>query len=61
MSPPFSGPQALNQPPSPAFVRKQGAWGLSWLCLISFGIYYFIWYDRINRELSAVLTSAGAR
>ncbi|CAO5246960.1 hypothetical protein [Frankia sp. AgKG'84/4] len=35
--------------------RKQGAWGLWWLCIITFSIYYFIWYDRINSELSAVL------
>ncbi|MCK9932377.1 hypothetical protein MXD62_35440 [Frankia sp. Mgl5] len=35
--------------------RKQGAWGLWWLCVITFSIYYFIWYDRINSELSAIL------
>jgi hypothetical protein len=34
-------------------VRKQGAWGLWWLCGITFGIYYFVWYQRINKELSA--------
>jgi hypothetical protein len=35
-------------------IRKQGAWGLWWLVGITFGIYYFVWYDRINRELSSV-------
>jgi len=35
--------------------RKQGAWGLWWLCLITFSIYYLIWYDRINSELGRVL------
>jgi len=36
-------------------VRKQGAWGLWWLCVVTFSIYYFVWYARINRELGAVL------
>jgi len=35
-------------------VRKQGAWGLWWLTGLTIGIYYFVWYSRINRELSAV-------
>ena len=35
-------------------VRKQGAWGLWWLCCITGGIYYCIWYHRINRELAGV-------
>lgn len=39
----------------PPIPRKQGAWGLWWLCGLTFGIYYLIWYDRINSELSAVL------
>ncbi|MDG3013532.1 DUF4234 domain-containing protein [Speluncibacter jeojiensis] len=34
-------------------IRKQGAWGLWWLCVITFGIYYLVWYDRINDELAA--------
>ncbi len=38
-------------------VRKQGAWGLWWLVGITFGVYYFVWYSRINRELSAILNS----
>lgn len=36
-------------------VRKQGAWGLWWLCVVTFGIYYYIWYHRINTELAVVL------
>lgn len=36
-------------------IRKQGAWGLWWLTGITFGIYYLVWYARINRELCAVL------
>jgi hypothetical protein len=35
-------------------VRKQGAWGLWWLVGLSCGIYYFVWYQRINNELIAV-------
>lgn len=34
-------------------VRKQGAWGLWWLCALTLGIYYLVWYDRINAELAA--------
>jgi hypothetical protein len=26
---------------------------LWWLVTITFGIYYFVWYDRVGRELSA--------
>ena len=36
-------------------IRKQGAWGLWWLCGITVFVYYFVWYARINRELSSVL------
>ena len=36
-------------------VRKQGAWGLWWLVIITFSIYYFVWYSRINRELCETL------
>lgn len=34
-------------------IRKQGPWGLWWLTVITFGIYYLVWYDRINGELAA--------
>jgi len=34
-------------------IRKQGAWGLWWLTVITFGIYYMVWYDRIGGELAA--------
>lgn len=46
---------ALRSALFPPILRKQGAWGLWWLCVITFSIYYFIWYDRINGELSAIL------
>lgn len=36
-------------------LRQQGPWALWWLTLLTCGIYYFIWYARINKELSAVL------
>jgi hypothetical protein len=36
-------------------VRKQGAWGLWWLVIVTFGIYYYVWYARINKELASVL------
>lgn len=35
--------------------RTQGAWGLWWLCLLTLSVYYFIWYARINGELSRTL------
>ena len=35
-------------------VQKQSAWGLWWICFFTFGIYYCIWYHRINKELSAI-------
>ncbi|MGI8880411.1 MAG: hypothetical protein ACR2KJ_07890 [Jatrophihabitans sp.] len=35
--------------------RKQGAWALWWLCAITIGIYYLVWYGRINKELAAIL------
>lgn len=38
-------------------VRKQGAWGLWWLCGLTLGIYYLVWYQRINNELSAATGS----
>lgn len=34
-------------------IKKQGAWGLWWLCGLTIGIYYLVWYQRINRELAA--------
>lgn len=34
---------------------KQGPWGLWWLCGITFGIYYCVWYARVNSELCRVL------
>lgn len=49
---PASSPLSSRQDP---LVRKQGAWGLWWLVVITFGINYFVWYARINRELAAVL------
>lgn len=61
-------PQAPHAPPTPtpppsappvgvatAIPRKQGAWELWWLCILTLGIYYLIWYGRINGELSPVL------
>lgn len=42
---------ATGQP----IVTKQGAWGLWWICLLTFGIYTMIWHHRINRELCAIL------
>lgn len=47
------------QQPTPSLATrpipvKQGAWGLWWLVIVTFGIYYYVWYHRINRELAAV-------
>jgi hypothetical protein len=46
---------SLEPAQSGTTIRKQGAWGLWWLVLITAGIYYFIWYARINRELASLL------
>jgi hypothetical protein len=35
-------------------VSKQGAWGLWWLVYLTLGVYYYVWYHRINRELVEV-------
>jgi hypothetical protein len=40
---------------TPMAPRKQSAWGLWWLCLVTLGIYYYVWYHRINSELSWIL------
>jgi hypothetical protein len=50
-------PASLPSPPPPyaPLIRKQGAWGLWWLVVITCGIYYYVWYHRINRELSSFL------
>lgn len=39
-------------------VRKQGAWGLWWLVILTAGIYYYVWYARVNQELARVLGAA---
>ena len=39
-------------------IRKQGAWGLWWLVGITCGVYYYIWYARINKELAQVAGTA---
>lgn len=65
-------PQQSQQKPSgqlepraqhlPAPVRRQGAWTAWWLILITLGIYYFVWYQRVNKELAARLgVRQGAR
>ncbi len=35
-------------------IRKQGPWGLWWLTIVTFGVYYLVWYGRINKELADV-------
>lgn len=39
-------------------LTKQGAWGLWWLCLLTAGVYYLMWFQRTNRELCAGLGQA---
>lgn len=39
----------------PTPIRKQSAWGLWWLTIITLGIYYLAWYHRVNAELAARL------
>lgn len=47
----------MTDPTNPQFVvvRKQGAWGLWWLVAVTCGIYYYVWYSRVNKELARVL------
>jgi hypothetical protein len=33
--------------------KKRSAWGVWWLCGLTFGIYYLVWYYKINAELRA--------
>jgi hypothetical protein len=53
--PGFAAPSPGYPPPQAPLVKKQGAWGLWWLVVITFGIYYYVWYARINRELAVLL------
>ena len=41
-------------------IRKQGPWGLWWLTIITLGIYYLVWYQRVNRELFAATSTTPA-
>ena len=45
--------EAFVTQPAPTSIRKQGAWGLWWLTVITCGIYYLVWYQRINTELAS--------
>lgn len=44
----------VSSAPAHNVVRKEGAWGLWWLVVVTFGVYYYIWYQRINRELTTI-------
>lgn len=33
-------------------IQKRSPWGGWWLILITLGIYYFVWYHKINAELA---------
>lgn len=35
-------------------VRQQSPWGVWWLSVLTLGIYYLVWYHRINTEVAAV-------
>ena len=45
----------MTQTTTRVAVRKQSAWGLWWLVGLTAGIYYLVWYHRINRELAEVV------
>lgn len=32
--------------------KQRSPWGVWWLSLITFGIYYLVWYVRINKEIA---------
>lgn len=34
-------------------VQKQGAWSVWWLCILTCGVYHFVWWNRINKELAS--------
>ena len=58
MLPPMPAPMSPSGVPigvTSVAPRKQGTWGLWWLCLITLSIYYLIWYGRLNSELSRIL------
>lgn len=46
---------ATRQDQHTAAIRKQSPWGLWWLTVITLTVYYFIWYNRVNKELAAYL------
>ncbi|MDQ1744773.1 MAG: hypothetical protein QOE23_3112 [Pseudonocardiales bacterium] len=51
MAPYGSGPGAVVQPRRVGVRRS--AWGVWWLSGLTFGIYYLVWYYKINAELRA--------
>lgn len=54
MTDPTASQRSVVPTLAPAQVRKQGAWGLWWICIVTVGVYYFVWFDRINGELCGV-------
>jgi hypothetical protein len=48
-------PRPAAPVPATVPVRKQGAWGLWWLTVITLTVYYFFWYHRVNKELAGWL------
>lgn len=34
--------------------KIRSPWGTWWLSLITFGIYYLVWYVKINREIASL-------
>jgi hypothetical protein len=62
---PYPGPaqQPLPAPTSPHAItptqtfnpiKKRSPWGGWWLMVITCGVYYFVWYHKVNAELAAV-------
>jgi hypothetical protein len=47
--------RSLHEDAGVPMPRTRSPWGVWWLCLLTFGIWYFIWYHRINKEICAVL------
>lgn len=35
-------------------IEKTSPWGVWWLVGITLGVYYFFWYEKVNRELALV-------
>ncbi|HST49857.1 DUF4234 domain-containing protein [Jatrophihabitans sp.] len=57
LAPYGGGAMAARTSPRRVGVRRS-AWGVWWLSALTFGIYYLVWYYKINAELRAFAPEA---